>query len=95
VKELRIAQGWTQEQLAQAAGVSRKSINSSNHNRYVLLEGEMAAEVSRMLPSEARTGLRSMELMLAARRGGLGQLLLGPALAMRSSLTRLTDGWGM
>ncbi|MGO8708969.1 MAG: helix-turn-helix transcriptional regulator, partial [Terracidiphilus sp.] len=28
VKELRIANGWTQEQLAQAAGVSRQSINS-------------------------------------------------------------------
>jgi putative transcriptional regulator len=35
VKELRIAQGWTQEQLAQAAGVSRQSINSIERNRYV------------------------------------------------------------
>jgi len=35
VKELRIAEGWTQEQLAQAAGVSRQSINSIERNRYV------------------------------------------------------------
>lgn len=35
VKELRIAKGWTQEQLAAAAGVSRQSINSIERNRYV------------------------------------------------------------
>ncbi|MGD0522346.1 MAG: helix-turn-helix transcriptional regulator [Terracidiphilus sp.] len=35
VKELRTARGWTQEQLAQAAGVSRQSINSIERNRYV------------------------------------------------------------
>jgi putative transcriptional regulator len=35
VKELRIARDWTQEQLAQAAGVSRQSINSIERNRYV------------------------------------------------------------
>ena len=35
IKELRAAQGWTQEQLAQAAGVSRQSINSIERNRYV------------------------------------------------------------
>jgi len=35
VKELRTAQGWTQEQLATAAGVSRQSINSIERNRYV------------------------------------------------------------
>jgi putative transcriptional regulator len=35
VKELRAAQGWTQEQLAQAADVSRQSINSIERNRYV------------------------------------------------------------
>ncbi len=35
VKELRIAQGLTQEQLAQTAGVSRQSINSIERNRYV------------------------------------------------------------
>lgn len=35
VKELRAARGWTQEQLAQAAGVSRQSINSIERNRYV------------------------------------------------------------
>lgn len=35
VKELRSALGWTQEQLAQAAGVSRQSINSIERNRYV------------------------------------------------------------
>jgi putative transcriptional regulator len=35
VKELRIAREWTQEQLAQAAQVSRQSINSIERNRYV------------------------------------------------------------
>ena len=35
VKELRSAHEWTQEQLAQAAGVSRQSINSIERNRYV------------------------------------------------------------
>jgi putative transcriptional regulator len=35
VKELRIARDWTQEQLAQATGVSRQSINSIERNRYV------------------------------------------------------------
>jgi len=35
VKELRIARGWTQEQLAQTVGVSRQSINSIERNRYV------------------------------------------------------------
>ena len=35
VKELRTVLGWTQEQLAQAAGVSRQSINSIERNRYV------------------------------------------------------------
>jgi putative transcriptional regulator len=35
VKELRSARGWTQEQLAQAVGVSRQSINSIERERYV------------------------------------------------------------
>jgi putative transcriptional regulator len=35
VKELRNAQGWTQEQLAKAVGVSRQSINSIERDRYV------------------------------------------------------------
>jgi len=35
VKELRTARALTQEQLAQAAGVSRQSINSIERNRYV------------------------------------------------------------
>ena len=35
VKELRILRNWTQEQLAEAAGVSRQSINSIERNRYV------------------------------------------------------------
>ena len=35
VKELRTAQGWTQEQLAAAVGVSRQSINSIERDRYV------------------------------------------------------------
>jgi putative transcriptional regulator len=35
VKEFRTAQGMTQEQLAEATGVSRQSINSIERNRYV------------------------------------------------------------
>ena len=35
LKELRIARNWTQEQLAEAVGVSRQSINSIERNRYV------------------------------------------------------------
>jgi putative transcriptional regulator len=35
VKELRSARGWTQEQLAEAVGVSRQSINSIERERYV------------------------------------------------------------
>jgi putative transcriptional regulator len=35
IKELRAARGWTQQQLADAVGVSRQSINSIERNRYV------------------------------------------------------------
>jgi len=35
IKELRLAREWTQEQLAEAAGVSRQSIISIERNRYV------------------------------------------------------------
>jgi putative transcriptional regulator len=35
VKELRLARDWTQEQLADAVGVSRQSINSIERDRYV------------------------------------------------------------
>jgi putative transcriptional regulator len=35
VKELRVARCWTQEQLADAVGVSRQSINSIERDRYV------------------------------------------------------------
>ena len=35
VKALRSARGWTQEQLANAVGVSRQSINSIERERYV------------------------------------------------------------
>ena len=35
VRELRLARGWTQQQLAEAVGVSRQSINSIECNRYV------------------------------------------------------------
>lgn len=35
VKYLRLAREWTQEQLAEAAGVSRQSIISIERNRYV------------------------------------------------------------
>jgi putative transcriptional regulator len=35
IRELRIARGWTQQDLAGAVGVSRQSINSIECNRYV------------------------------------------------------------
>ena len=35
VKELRLNRGWTQQQLADAVGVSRQSVNSIECNRYV------------------------------------------------------------
>lgn len=35
VKELRVARGWTQEDLATAVGVSRQSINSIERERYI------------------------------------------------------------
>jgi putative transcriptional regulator len=35
VKELRSARDWTQQQLADAVGVSRQSINSIERERYV------------------------------------------------------------
>ena len=35
VKELRAARAWTQEQLAEAVGVSRQSIISIERGRYV------------------------------------------------------------
>ena len=35
VKELRSQRGWTQQQLADAVGVSRQSINSIERERYV------------------------------------------------------------
>lgn len=35
VKEYRDARGWTQQQLADAVGVSRQSINSIERDRYI------------------------------------------------------------
>ena len=35
VKELRVERGWTQQDLADAVGVSRQSINSVERARYV------------------------------------------------------------
>ena len=35
VKELRDKRGWTQQELADAVGVSRQSINSIERERYV------------------------------------------------------------
>jgi len=35
VKELRTDRGWTQQELADAVGVSRQSINSIERERYV------------------------------------------------------------
>ncbi|HTP89494.1 MAG TPA: helix-turn-helix transcriptional regulator [Bryobacteraceae bacterium] len=35
MKELRVERGWTQQQLAEAVGVSRQSIISIERDRYV------------------------------------------------------------
>jgi putative transcriptional regulator len=35
VRELRLERGWTQQDLAEAVGVSRQSINSIENDRYV------------------------------------------------------------
>ena len=35
VKELRVERGWSQQHLAELAGVSRQSINSIERNRYI------------------------------------------------------------
>ncbi|HVT04521.1 MAG TPA: helix-turn-helix transcriptional regulator [Thermoanaerobaculia bacterium] len=35
VKELRTDRGWTQQELAEAVGVSRQSVNSIERDRYV------------------------------------------------------------
>jgi putative transcriptional regulator len=35
IKELRVARGWTQGELAATLGVSRQSINSIENDRYV------------------------------------------------------------
>ena len=35
IKDLRQQKGWTQQQLAEAVGVSRQSINSIECNRYI------------------------------------------------------------
>jgi len=35
VKQLRLAKEWTQQELADAVGVSRQSINSIERDRYV------------------------------------------------------------
>jgi putative transcriptional regulator len=35
VRELRVDRGWTQQELADAVGVSRQSINSIECNRYI------------------------------------------------------------
>jgi putative transcriptional regulator len=35
VKALRVERQWTQQELAEAVGVSRQSINSIERNRYV------------------------------------------------------------
>lgn len=35
IKERRLARGWTQQELADATGVSRQSINSIERDRYL------------------------------------------------------------
>jgi putative transcriptional regulator len=47
VRDLRATRGWTQQQLAEAVGVSRQSINSIERNRYVP-SLELALEFARV-----------------------------------------------
>jgi putative transcriptional regulator len=47
VKELRLDRGWTQQELADAVGVSRQSINSIERDRYVP-SLELALTISRI-----------------------------------------------
>jgi len=47
VKALRTERGWTQQQLADAVGVSRQSINSIERDRYVP-SLELALEFARV-----------------------------------------------
>ena len=54
VRELREARGWTQQQLADAVGVSRQSINSIERDRYVpSLELALAFARVFALPTDA------------------------------------------
>ena len=53
VKELRSERGWTQQQLAEAVGVSRQSINSIERNRYVP-SLPLALTFARVLPGDFR-----------------------------------------
>jgi putative transcriptional regulator len=47
VKQRRLERGWTQQQLAEAVGVARQSINSIERNRYVP-SLELALEFARI-----------------------------------------------
>ena len=60
VRELREAKGWTQQQLADAVGVSRQSINSIERDRYVP-SLELALTFARVfaLPTDAIFRLES------------------------------------
>jgi putative transcriptional regulator len=49
VKELRAERGWTQQELADAVGVSRQSINSIERERYVP-SLPLALEFARVVP---------------------------------------------
>ncbi len=81
VKELRLARGWTQEELARAVGVSRQSINSIERHRYVpslplalvfaRVFGVATDELFRLTATEARGD--GTEAQVTAGPGGRGK----------------------
>jgi putative transcriptional regulator len=66
VKEMRLARAWTQQQLAEAVGVSRQSINSIERNRYVP-SLELALTFARVF-SASTDDIFSLEKVLAGEK---------------------------
>jgi putative transcriptional regulator len=66
VKEMRVARAWTQQQLAEAVGVSRQSINSIERNRYVP-SLELALTFARVF-SASTDDIFSLEKLLAGEK---------------------------
>ncbi len=54
IKALRIEKGWTQEELARQAGVSRQSINSIERNKYIP-SLPLAIKIARIFESNVET----------------------------------------